>query len=189
MRNLINHLPPFLRDIREYEEIDNTEQTELVNVYEEILKLVREVSSSTAMDYGLDKYESILGIVSDTETETIEFRRERIQSKLISQTPFSEAFLTTQLNMIIGENQWYYNLNYNNYTLDIYITTQGRSWLKELYNLLESIVPCNIVWNVYIYAANWETVNRHFRSWYELREFVGGNGTWQDVEDGEWIRG
>lgn len=144
---------------------------------------------------GLENFEKILSITANPSTESITFRRERIINRLMSNIPFTERFLQSQLDTIIGKNTnadftpdnsnnqyWYYEINYNNYTLDIYITIPGRGWLNELYNMLSEIIPCNILYTVNVYAASWGQVNEHFTSWDDLTSM-----TWQDVKDALWI--
>ena len=56
MRDLINHLPPFLREIKEYKQICNTEEVELENIETKIEEIITEASAETAKGYGLEKY-------------------------------------------------------------------------------------------------------------------------------------
>ena len=137
-----------------------------------------------ATENGINRYEKIFGIKPDISREDLELRRARIMNRLVSQIPFTEKFLQQQLNIIIGEGQWTYNINYNNYTLDINITIPGKTWLKELNDLLDRIIPVNVAWTVNIYQASWQSVKDNFNTWQDVYD---ANLTWQQLLDGEWL--
>lgn len=179
------YLPTIYSDNLEMQSIASTEEKE----FEDELKpsidnSFQDTFIVTATEEGVERYEEIFSIVPDVNTEDLEFRKERILNRLVSQIPFTEEYLKQKLDVIIGPGQWNYNINYNNYTLDIYITTPGRSWLNELKHLCESIIPCNIDWEIHIYAATWQAVKEHFPTWQDV---MNRCSTWQDVMDGEWL--
>ena len=151
----------------------------------------------TSNEQRISRYEEIFSIVPDVNTETLEFRKERILNRLISQIPFTEEYLQQKLDVIIGKNtnpdftpgnvnntQWYYDIDYNNYELDIYVSTPGRSWYNELVNLCQNIIPCNIDWEIHIYQATWQAVKEHFATWGDVASTCD---TWGDVLNGEWL--
>lgn len=72
-----------------------------------------------ADEQGISNYENILNIKSNPADESIEFRRERVINRLTTSIPFSETFMINRLNEILGEGQWNYTLDYNDYTLTI----------------------------------------------------------------------
>ena len=135
-----------------------------------------------ATENGIEKYEKIFKIQPDPYTEDIEFRRSRILNRLISKIPFTERFLQSQLDRIVGVGNWEYDIDYNDYTLDIDITTPGRAWLRELNELLTRVIPCNIEWTINVFAASWQAVKENFETWDDLTD-----KTWQEVLDGEWL--
>lgn len=137
-----------------------------------------------ATENGISRYEKIFGIRPNTDTEDLEMRRERIMNRLISKIPFTEKFLQQQLDIIIGKGQWNYEIDYNNYTLDINITTPGKTWLRELNDLLDRIIPANVVWTVNIYQASWQSVKDNFNTWQDVYD---ANLTWQELLDGDWL--
>lgn len=183
MLNLGNYLPLFLREIREYNEIQEAEGYELQNVDNRINQFKQEISVITASSYGLEKYEKVFDIVVDPNLDTLEVRRTRLLNRFTSKAPFTEEFLKQQLNSLLGENNWNYTLDYNNYTLTINITIPGRSLAIELNKTLKKIIPCNILYTVNTYAASWRSVKEHFNTWGDLRSY-----TWQQILDGEFLQ-
>ena len=136
-----------------------------------------------AEEQGISNFEKILQIKPDKTTETLENRRARVMNRLIQQSPFTERFLEQKLNAIIGEGDWFYNIDYNNYTLDLYITTPGNLWLDELQKLFEQIIPCNILYTINIYQASWQDIKDNFSTWGDI---YNRGLTWQQVLNGDW---
>lgn len=169
----------------------NLEMNATVKSYEDELDLSIKPNIDTSFNNqfpiiadedGISNYEKIFNIKVDPATEDLELRRSRIMNRLISHTPFTERFLQQKLNSILGEDNWNYELNYNNYTLTINVTTPGKTWLRELQLFLDNTIPCNIVWQVNIYQASWRSIKENFATWDDLKTY-----TWQEILDGDWI--
>lgn len=139
---------------------------------------------NVATEDGIAKFEKILSIKSDVTTEQLEFRRKRILERLKSHIPFTESYFIEKMNGLLGEGNWTYIIDYNNYTLDIESTMPGRAWYQEVLKFIEDTIPCNILWTISIYAASWEQVYENFSSW---KSIYDDEMTWQDVMDGEWL--
>lgn len=179
------YLPQLYDDNTEMQALAYSEELEFENTLKpSINNSFKDNFIKVATINGIEKYEKIFGIIADPSTESIEFRRQRVLSKLLSQIPFTERFLQAQLDIIIGPNQWTYNIDYNNYTLDIYITVPGRSWLNTLKEFCDAIIPCNIITNINIFAAAWQQVKETFTDWQDVKDTCS---TWQDVLDAEWL--
>lgn len=182
---LHNYLPQIYDNNLEMQAIIDVEEQEFEdNLKPNIDNAFQDTFIVTATEEGVERYEEIFSIVPDVNTEDLAFRKERILNRLVSQIPFTEEYLQQKLDVIIGLGQWNYDIDYGDYTLDIYITTPGRSWLNELIYLCESIIPCNIDWEIHIYAATWQAVKEHFTTWQAVMDRCS---TWQDVMDGEWL--
>lgn len=179
------YLPELYDDNEEMQALAYSEELEFENnLKNSITNSFNDNFIKIATINGIEKYEKIFGIVADPSTESISFRRQRVLSKLLNQIPFTERYLQAQLDIIIGPNQWTYTMDYDNYTLNIFITVPGRSWLTELYNFIDRIIPCNLVTNVNIFAASWQQVKESFTNWQNVKDVCG---TWQDVIDAEWL--
>jgi len=118
-----------------------------------------------ATETGLLKWENILDIVSDTATESLEFRRGRIINRLSSNIPYTERTLRIIMDTIMGEGNWSYNLDYRNYKLDILSLRPGRDWFAEMFETLKKMVPANILWTLYTYYVIWQVVYETYDTW------------------------
>lgn len=176
-------LPNLYNNNIEMNAIANAEDKEFELVFEaQIQNNFENTFIATADLAGIERFEILFGIEADPETEDIEFRRQRLWNRLNTTPLFTYRYLVSKLNELIGVGNWYEVLNFNAYTLDIYVTRPGKAWLNELRKLLEKIVPCNIVWTIHIYAITWQAVKDNTTSWNDITEM-----TWQEVMEGEWI--
>ena len=184
----INNLVPKLYNNNiEMNAIINSEQKD----FEELLKLqIRNAFEDnfikTADSDGLAKFESLMDIVANPELEDLEFRRQRLWNRLNANPIYTERYLQQKLDELLKPGNWNYNINYNEYTLDIYSLRPGKLWLNELKSLLQKIMPCNILWTIHIYAITWQAVKDNTVTWQDL---MTKNLTWQQTMEGEWIDG
>ena len=180
------YLPQLYDNNEDMLAIANSEEVEFeTNLKPAITNSFKDEFVKIATENGIERFEKLFGIIADPETETLNFRRERLFVRLISQLPFTEKYLQQQLNAIIGEGQWSYDLEYNDYTLDIWITVPGRAWLNELYDFLDRTIPCNIDWHgnrIHIYQASWQQVKEGFSTWNDLSSY-----TWEEIKFAEWM--
>lgn len=184
---LNNYVPKIYNNNREMNAIINAEEKD----FEQILKLQIRNSFknnfiNTADSDGLTRFEALFSITPDLENEDLEFRRQRLWNRINSNPIYTETYLKTKLDELLKPGNWSYEINYNEYTLDIYSLRPGKLWLNELKALLEKIMPCNIVWTIHIYAITWRAVKDNTKSWQDLKT---KNLTWQQVMEGEWIDG
>lgn len=152
MRKLISHIPPFLEDIREYNEIFNAEEEEMKKIENEIEKIIQEVSVETAVDYGLDRFEKILNIPN--VTNDIYERRFNIKSKMISQLPFNMNWLENKLKSLVGTGNYTISLNPNNFQLSIYISHIFPDIVNNLNTTLRQEIPANLVLIINLFKSD-----------------------------------
>jgi len=119
MSKLIDYMPPFLKGVREYNIIFNAEDTELEDLEKNMNLLLTEVIVKLAKSFGLDRYEKIYGI--ETNSENIEARRAAILIKINSRVPFTYKWLYSQLEENFGVNGFEIKIDYDNYTIEIVI--------------------------------------------------------------------
>lgn len=114
---LIEYLPEFLQDIREYKEIFKAEDIELDRLKDSIEEVLDEVIVNNASKYGIDRYEKIYDIKSDSTD--IEERRFAILSKMNNKLPFTRVWLENKLNNLVGKGNYVITEDCNNYKIRI----------------------------------------------------------------------
>lgn len=115
-----DYLPKFYENNREMQNLVDSEEYEFEhNLKLDIDNSFKDTFALAATETGINNFEKMLGIRSDETTETSEFRRRRILSRLISSIPFTETFLKNRLDSMLGEGNWEYTISYSTYTLTI----------------------------------------------------------------------
>ena len=180
-----DYLPELYKNNLEMTSIINSEEYELeTNLKTNLDTAFLNTFASEANVEGIERFETFLDIKPNPD-DSLQLRRERVINRLTRQIPYTERFLISRLNAMLGEGSWNYTFDYNNYTLTINSVIPGKNWYNEVIEFLNMIIPCNIIWSVIIYAASWDLVNNHFASWEEI---YNEEMTWQELMDAEWSR-
>lgn len=99
----------------------------------------------TANEYGIEQYESMLDIIPNPETESLQFRRDRIINRLSMTPPFTFRFLKKKLDGIIGVGRWNAYLDFSTYTLYVESSASNQVWFEEIIITMNNLKPANIV--------------------------------------------
>lgn len=179
-----DYLPKLYDNNLEMKNIIDSEEVEFeTGLKQNIDNAFKDTFAIKATEKGIKQFEEIFDI-KPNEDDTLLLRRQRVINRLIRQIPFTERFMISKLNEILGEGNWNYTLNYNTYKLTINSVIPGRNWYLELVTFLDGIIPCNIDYEIVIYATSWDLVNANFTTWQDVYDT---EMTWQDVMDGEWL--
>ncbi len=137
---LVEYMPPYLKNVIEFNKIFDAEDVEIESMRYLIDKILKEVIVKTATSYGLKKYETIYNITK--KEETIEARRMTILLKMDNKVPYTLKSLCLKLNVLCGKN---FNVEIEGYRIKITTHLQDVGRVKELESLLNYMVPCNMV--------------------------------------------
>lgn len=137
---LVEYMPPYLKNVLEFNKIFDAEDIEVENMRYSINTMLREVIVKTARSYGLKRYEKIYNITN--EAETIEARRMNILFKINNRVPYTLRWLINTLNESIGEEN--YKLVANGYELHITINLEYTEAAEMLKSNLVKQIPANI---------------------------------------------
>lgn len=177
LHDLKRYVPIVYNGIQEMDNIISTEQEEIDTLYSEMKLAYNRQSVINADEKGIALYEAILNINSDSTTESLEFRKQRVILQLTTSPPFSFNFLLQQLDKIAGRGNYKAWVDFNNYTLYIQSETSNKLWFNELTLLLARIKPANIL---YIYIGYKKTeIGVKSETSYKISEWKYKlNGTW-----------
>lgn len=172
--NILQYLPEYLQEIREYKEICSTEDIELEQLENKIEEVIKEVNVQTASDYGLSRYEKIFNIVNTTTD--IDERRFKVRSKLINQLPFNMKWLDSKLKSLVGAENYKINLDSENYQITIQISHIFPDIATVMNNDLRQQLPANLIITVNLFRA--ETSNLYVGGFIHVGKFIKiGGGT------------
>lgn len=146
--DLVSYLPPFMQTYKEPVAALEAENPEFSLMWSATDKCLNNRFIETADDYGLSRFEKMLGITADS-TESLETRRMRVRNRWFNKLPYTIRTLTEKVKQIVGES---YNFtisgNLKDYELDLTVYTLNDSQNKELEYLLSVIVPLNMITNI-----------------------------------------
>ena len=148
---LIEYMPLFLQDVREFQEIFKVEDKEIDSLKEQIENVLKEIIVTTAEGYGLDRYEKIYNI--QNTTTDVETRRFNILSKINNRLPYSINWLINKLNNTVGPENYTLNVDHNNYSVKIEIMALFQDIAILLNRDLREQLPANLIITVNLYQT------------------------------------
>lgn len=144
--DLLNLLPPWYREILDYQQICQAEKAQFDLLADEIINVADNFYFQT-MDAGaVSQWEQIFGIIPNTTTETLDFRRIRVLNRISTRPPFTLGFLYQKLDELIGQGQWTVYVDYPNYTLYIESSAENQQYATEVSYTINRIKPAHIVY-------------------------------------------
>lgn len=143
-RNLIDYLPPVLKEVREFKLIFQSEQPEIADLWGSIDNALNDQFVIDATEYGVGRWEKILGIVPKV-TESLDSRKFRILTRLNERLPHTVRVLEQQLETLCGKDGYIMDLNENKYRLEIRIELSKKRVLEEITSFVKRIIPANLI--------------------------------------------
>lgn len=143
--DLLSLLPPWYREVLDYQVICQTEETQLEALADTITQVADNFFFQTMDEGAVSQWEQILGIAPNP-TDTLAFRQARLINRLSTRPPFTLQFLYQKLDELIGPNAWTVTVDYPNYTLYIESAAQNQSYATEVAFTINKIKPAHIVY-------------------------------------------
>ena len=140
-----SYAPEFLSEYKEIKTIYNCENIELEKIWETLYSILDNAFVETASEYGVARWENIIGITANKSVESLQFRKERILNRLTMMPPFTIRFLRKQLDTVIGAEKYDVYVDYANYTLYLESSASNQNWYEEISFTINKIKPANIV--------------------------------------------
>lgn len=149
MRLLKKYLPSLYRENKEMEGLMNAEQP----IYDEAETDTKFAFSRqfvvTADEKGVEQYEKILGIMP-TATDSLEFRKRRVITRLSTTPPYTLNYLKQQLTTIFGAGNFNAWVDYGKRELYVDSFINNISLFFELETFIAKVKPANMI---YIYRS------------------------------------
>ena len=188
LHDLKRYVPTVYNGIQEMDNIISTEQQEIDNLYSEMKLAYNRQSVINSDELGIKLYENLLNINSDSQGESLEFRKEKVILQLTTAPPFSFNFLLQQLDKIAGAGNYKAWVDFNNYTLYVHSEANNKLWANELSLLLARIKPANLI---YVYIGYSKTdIGIKSETLYKKSEWKYKlNGTWRLGEYPFYVEG
>lgn len=142
-RKLMNYLPLFMQTYEEIEQIMKVEQEQVEGLWDTLKGLFKETFVSDESEIGAKRWESILNI-TPLDTDTMQLRNFRIQSRLIEDIPFTYRTLRNQLEALCGKDGYETILDGDHFTLHVKVALTTKKLKKEVESICERVVPLNL---------------------------------------------
>lgn len=148
---LIEYIPLFLQDVREFQEIFKVEDKEIESLKTQIENMLKEVIVNTSESYGLERYEKIYNIQNNTTD--LETRRFNIISKINNRLPYTVNWLVNKLNNTVGKENYTLNVDHNRYTIKIEVMALFQDIAVLLNRDLREQLPANLIITVNLFQT------------------------------------
>lgn len=191
--SLREYSPDIYKGFVEYETLISAEDKLFKEVEQATNDLTNNQFVLLASVEGIEQYESMLKIVANPSTESLQFRRDRIMNRMAFPAPFSISALRNKLDSILGKGQYNVYVDYNNYTLYIESSAIDQSWFDEILITMVQTKPANLIFVnkplVSYSMALSEKVSYKTRRWnYRAGYWVLGEQPFSSVSDGGIIK-
>lgn len=143
---LCRQLPPWYREVLDYQQMCQTETAQFEALAQEITGIAENFFFQTMGLDGIEMWEQIFHIVPNPQTEDIDFRRYRVLNRITTKPPFTLGFLYQKLDELIGPGLWEVTVDYPNYTLYIESSAQNQNYASEVAFTINRIKPAHIVY-------------------------------------------
>lgn len=143
---LCQQLPPWYREVLDYQQMCQTETAQFEALAQEITGVAENFFFQTMGLDGIEMWEQIFHIVPNPQTEDLEFRRYRVLNRITTKPPFTLGFLYQKLDELIGPGLWEVTVDYPNYTLYIESSAQNQNYAQEVAFTINQIKPAHIVY-------------------------------------------
>ena len=143
---LLALLPPWYREVLDYQELCRTETAQFETLADEIIGVADNFFFQTMDEGAVSMWEQVFQIVPNPSTESLDFRRARVLNRITTRPPYTLGFLYQKLDELIGPGEWTVTVDYPNYTLYIESAAQNQNYATELAFTINRIKPAHIVW-------------------------------------------
>lgn len=142
--NLLALLPPWYREVLDYQQICGAEQEQFDALAREINAVADNFFFQTMDASAVSLWEQIFEIIPNPSIETLAFRRARVLNRVSTRPPFTMAFLRQKLDELIGPGAWAVSMDYQIYTLSIESSGENQFYAGEVAYTVGKIKPAHI---------------------------------------------
>lgn len=190
---LLKLLPPWYRDVAEYQQICNAEAQQLQTAALATQSIAGNFYFQTMNLAGVQMWEQIFNITPNPATETLAFRRARVLNRISMRPPYTLGFLYQKLDELVGPGLWSVEVDYPNYALTIEAGAEDQSYWQELAYTVNHIKPAHITYisrpliRTGILMSE-EVRSAHFEWNYYLGSWALGAEPFADMTDMEVVK-
>lgn len=144
--DLLDYLPPFMREYKEIQSIMSAERPELQLVFDGSETMKENQFIISCNERGISRYEKMLGI-EPMPADTLQTRIGRVWARWIDTIPYTIKALANKLDVLVGAGKHTETVDYNNYTINVEADIDVSDRFKAVNELLEEIIPMNMTFD------------------------------------------
>lgn len=139
------YLPPFMQKYKEPVAALKAEEPEFQLIWKAADRVLYNHFISTADEYGISRFEKLLGIFPSSE-DTLESRRERVQSRWFKSIPYTLKTLINKLVTLCSDRDFTIKADFSeSYTMILNVSLSIFGQVDELNEVLSYMIPQNIM--------------------------------------------
>lgn len=142
---ILSYLPDYYQDIRDFVELAETEDAELLLLATAVNQLLNDQFVLTSGTAAVKRREQMLEIQAEP-SETLEFRKRRILNRYQTKPPFTIRYLQQQLDLLVGPGMTIVSVDAQNFILTVTANIENASVFREVVYTVELIKPANMVY-------------------------------------------
>ena len=171
--DLVSYLPSFMTEYKEPVLALEAENPEFDLLWVAKDKVLYNRFIETADEYGISRYEAMLGI-SPTAQDTLESRRSRVRSLWFNTIPYTLKTLIRKLITLCGEGNFEVRNDFEvGYNLTVITDLELYGQVEQLEHILDIMTPMNLV----VDSQNMFNVSASGGS------YIGGQIGWVDLDE------
>lgn len=143
-RQLIDYLPPVLRDVREYRAIMSGEQSEIASAWTAASETLNNLFILHTNIAGIEKWERLLGITPQA-TRSLSDRQFLVLALIGAQLPYTVGRLHEQLTALCGREGYAVALTHTSFTLEVKVNLIAKNSFHDVDALLSRVIPANLI--------------------------------------------
>lgn len=144
MPRLLEHLPAFYRDIKEFRELSKTVSEEYDAIDSAFEQVENDQFIITSSEPAIYRREKDFGIVPDIHVETLSFRKRRLITRMQDNPPYVDEYLKELLDSLLGANMTQLEMDKLRLEMEVLVHVESASFYSEVQRILERIVPLNV---------------------------------------------
>lgn len=158
--NILEHLPPVLREIKEYVEVANIENPVLNAMWKNVENIINNRFIATSNEEGLSRREKMLHM-NVPSTETIETRRFGLMARYQEQAPYTNKVIRQLLDSLLGEGRYTFERNTAEKWIKVRLELTVKGQFEAVEMMLERVSPQNMVLHVTLRYNQHSTLARY----------------------------
>ena len=145
--DIYSYFPPVVAETKEIKHISNALTNEFKRLQRARDETYKNQYVSTLEPSGCKRWETMLNIPSK-QTDTLETRRMRIGSQIVSEIPYTKETLKSFLTNMCGETGYLLDIDYRNLSITVKLELTVKEQQKIVESTLGTIIPANMILDV-----------------------------------------